>query len=109
MLLGVSGVVLAQAPQGGSQGGAQPRQQQGAQQPRQQQPGAQQRQSQVPSFDTADKNKDGQLSRTEANDIDGLDFSEADVNENATIDRQEYMAAMSGSDSDSSSAPRTTR
>jgi hypothetical protein len=99
MLLGVSGVVLAQAPQPG--GGAQPRQQQGAQQPSPSQ-GAQQgqrsqgqQQSQVPSFDSADANRDGQLSRTEASDIDGLDFSKADVNENASIDRQEYTAAMS--------------
>jgi hypothetical protein len=102
MLLGVSGVVLAQgAQQGGSQS-QQPRQQQGAQPGSPTQQGAQQsqrspgqQQSQVPSFDSADTNKDGQLSRTEANDIDGFDFSEADVNDNASIDRQEYMAAMS--------------
>jgi hypothetical protein len=100
--LGFSGVVLAQgAQQGGSQS-QQPRQQQGAQPGSPTQQGAQQsqrspgqQQSQVPSFDSADTNKDGQLSRTEANEIDGFDFSEADVNDNASIDRQEYMAAMS--------------
>ena len=51
----------------------------------------------MPSFDTADKNKDGQLSRAEAGDLDNFDFSKADVNQNASIDRQEYTAAMAGS------------
>lgn len=85
LLVGFSGVVLAQgAQQGGAQQGAQPRQPQGAQaQP-----------SQVPSFETADKNKDGQLSRAEAGGVDGLDFTKADINQNASIDRQEYTAAM---------------
>ena len=104
LLVGFSGVVFAQgAQQPPSQGGAQPRQapsqqpsqQPGAsQQPRQQQ-GAQT--GAVPSFETADKNKDGQLSRAEASDLDNFDFSKADVNQSASIDRQEYTAAMAGS------------
>lgn len=109
LLVGFSGVVFAQgAQQPPSQGGAQPRQQQqpsqqpgAAQQPRQQQ-GAQT--GAVPSFDTADKNKDGQLSRAEAGDLDNFDFSKADVNQNASIDRQEYTAAMSSS----TPAPRSS-
>src|SRR5262245_25961272 len=113
LLVGFSGVAFAQgAQQQPSQGGAQqPRQQQGSQQsgatqqPRQQ--GSQQgAQGAVPSFDTADKNKDGQLSRAEASDLTGFDFSKADVNQNASIDRQEYTAAMAGSGS-SAPAPRS--
>jgi hypothetical protein len=113
LLVGFSGVAFAQgAQQPPSQGGAQqPRQQQGCQQsgatqqPRQQ--GSQQgAQGAVPSFDTADKNKDGQLSRAEASDLTGFDFSKADVNQNASIDRQEYTAAMAGSGS-SAPSPRS--
>jgi hypothetical protein len=111
LLVGFSGVVFAQgAQQPPSQSGAQqqrPQQsQQGAtQQPRQQQ-GSQSQSGAVPSFDTADKNKDGQLSRAEASDLTGFDFSKADVNQNASIDRQEYTAAMAGSGS-STPAPRS--
>ena len=109
LLVGFSGVVFAQgAQQPPSQGGAQPRQQQqptqqpgAAQQPRQQQ-GAQT--GAVASFETADKNKDGQLSRAEAGDLADFDFSKADVNQNASIDRQEYTAAMASD----SSAPKST-
>lgn len=102
LLVGFSGVVLAQGAQqgGASQEGAQQRPQQGSQSQQQQRPqqGAQQgqreAQSQVPTFDTADKNKDGQLSRAEAGDVEGLDFSKADINQNASLDRQEFTAAM---------------
>jgi hypothetical protein len=114
LLVGFSGVAFAQgAQQPPSQSGAQqPRQQQGSQQsgatqqPRQQQGAQQGAQGAVPSFDTADKNKDGQLSRAEASDLTGFDFSKADVNQNASIDRQEYTAAMSSSGS-STPAPRS--
>ena len=49
------------------------------------------------SFETADKNKDGKLSRDEANAIDGFDFSRADTNADATLSRQEFQAAMASS------------
>jgi hypothetical protein len=104
LLVGFSGVVLAQGAQqgGASQERAQPRQQQSS--PERAQQGAQREtQSQVPTFDAADKNKDGRLSRAEAGDVDGLDFSKADINQNASLDRQEYMAATA---SDPQSQPR---
>jgi hypothetical protein len=49
------------------------------------------------SFDTVDKDKDGKLTRQEANEIDGFDFSRADTNADATLSRQEYAAAMASS------------
>jgi hypothetical protein len=48
------------------------------------------------TFDTADKNKDGKVSREEANDIRGLNFSTADVNDDAALSRQEFQTAMAG-------------
>jgi Ca2+-binding EF-hand superfamily protein len=84
------------------------------QQPRQQQP-TQQRSTQPPSssqstpaprggdrteqvtFERADKNADGRISREEGNDIDGFDFSRADTNNDASLSRQEYQAAMATS------------
>jgi Ca2+-binding EF-hand superfamily protein len=48
------------------------------------------------SFDTVDKNKDGKLSRDEANDVRGLNFSSADVNDDASLSRQEFQTAMAG-------------
>ena len=75
-----------------------------AQQPRQQtQPRAQQPaprgddRTELVSFDTADKNKDGMINRDEGNDIDGFDFSRADTNNDASLSRQEYQAAMATS------------
>ena len=74
-------------------------------QPRQQQPGASQttpaprggdRTEQL-SFERADKNADGQVSRQEGNAIEGFDFSRADTNNDATLSRQEYQAAMATS------------
>ena len=49
------------------------------------------------TFDHADKNADGKVSRDEANDIDGFDFSRADTNNDASLSRQEYQAAMATS------------
>jgi hypothetical protein len=48
------------------------------------------------TFDTADKDKDGKVSREEANDIRGLNFSTADVNDDAALSRQEFQTAMAG-------------
>lgn len=47
------------------------------------------------SFDRADDNADGRLSRDEANEIEGFDFARADTNNDASLSRQEYQAAMS--------------
>ena len=49
------------------------------------------------SFDTADKDKDGKVSRGEAEDIPGFNFSSADVNDDASLSRQEFQTAMAGS------------
>jgi hypothetical protein len=54
-----------------------------------------QRTAQV-SFDNADKDKDGKITRAEANDIQGLDFSTADTNDDASLSRQEFQTAMAG-------------
>ena len=48
-------------------------------------------------FDTADKDKDGKISRGEAEDIPGFNFSSADVNDDASLSRQEFQTAMAGS------------
>jgi Ca2+-binding EF-hand superfamily protein len=55
----------------------------------------QQRTAQV-TFDTADKDKDGKVTRTEAADVPGLNFSSADVNADASLSRQEFQTAMAG-------------
>jgi hypothetical protein len=92
-------------------------QQQPSQQPAQQQPSQQpaQRSTQPPTssqstpaprggdrteqvtFERADKDADGRISREEGNDIDGFDFSRADTNSDASLSRQEYQAAMATS------------
>lgn len=73
--------------------------------PRQQQPSSSQatqaprggdRTEQV-SFERADINADGRVSREEGNDIDGFDFSRADTNNDSSLSRQEYQAAMATS------------
>ena len=48
----------------------------------------------APSFETADKNKDGMISREEASAVRGLDFATADANKDAELDRREYTAAV---------------
>jgi Ca2+-binding EF-hand superfamily protein len=49
------------------------------------------------SFETADKNKDDKVSREEANAIPGFNFSSADVDDNASLNRQEFQTAMAKS------------
>ncbi len=107
--MGMTAAAIAQQPgQSPSQRSTQPQTQQPRQapppsqsQPRQQPPATQaprggDRTEQV-SFERADENADGQISRQEANDIDGFDFSRADTNKDATLSRQEYQAAMATS------------
>ena len=48
------------------------------------------------SFDTADQDKDGKISREEGRDVDGLNFSTADSNDDASLSRQEFQTAMAG-------------
>ena len=48
------------------------------------------------TFDTADKDKDGKVTRAEAADVPGLNFSTADVNADAALSRQEFQTAMAG-------------
>ena len=55
----------------------------------------QQRQAQV-AFDTADKDKDGKITRDEAAVVPGLNFTSADTNADASLSRQEYQVAMAG-------------
>ena len=65
--------------------------------PPQQQPKARQERQParaVPSFESADKNKDGALSRQEASVIPELDFAAADTNNSQSLDLSEYMAAI---------------
>ena len=57
--------------------------------------GGEQRTAQV-TFDTADKDKDGKVTRAEAADVPGLNFSSADVNADASLSRQEFQTAMAG-------------
>lgn len=83
-------------------------QQPSQQQPRPAQPSTQPTQPSTPAprggdrteqvtFERADKNADGRISREEGNDIDGFDFSRADTNNDASLSRQEYQAAMATS------------
>jgi len=74
---------------------------QAAPQPRQQtqqpaQPAQPRQQSAQVSFDTADKDKDGKVSREEATSVPNLNFSSADVNADASLSRQEFQTAMAG-------------
>jgi Ca2+-binding EF-hand superfamily protein len=48
------------------------------------------------SFDTADKDKDGKVTRAEAADVQGLNFSSADTDGDASLSRQEFQVAMAG-------------
>ncbi|HSC17268.1 MAG TPA: hypothetical protein VLI71_19215 [Gammaproteobacteria bacterium] len=62
----------------------------------QSEPGAGRQQTAQVSFDTADKDKDGKISRAEAADVQGLNFTSADVNADASLSRQEFQTAMAG-------------
>lgn len=53
-------------------------------------------QDQAPPFEEVDTNQDGQISRTEAAAIEGLDFTTADTNQDGSLDRTEYMSAAGG-------------
>lgn len=46
-----------------------------------------------PSFEDADRNSDGEISRTELAMIEGLDFTTADENQDGQLDRSEYRQA----------------
>lgn len=48
---------------------------------------------QTPTFEEVDANSDGMISQTEAARIEGLDFASADVDQNGSLNRQEYEAA----------------
>jgi hypothetical protein len=54
------------------------------------------RTNQVP-FAEVDRDKDGKLTPDEGNDINGFDFSRADTNDDRTVTRQEFDAAMARS------------
>jgi len=58
-------------------------------------PGAGQ-QRQAVAFDTADKDKDGKITRDEATVVPGLNFTSADTNADASLSRQEFQVAMAG-------------
>lgn len=49
--------------------------------------------SDVP-FEQADKNQDGRVDRDEARGIDGLDFADADSDDDQALTRAEYRTAM---------------
>jgi Ca2+-binding EF-hand superfamily protein len=49
------------------------------------------------TFDKADRDSDGKVSREEANEIEGFNFSQADVDDNSFLNRQEFQTAMAGS------------
>jgi Ca2+-binding EF-hand superfamily protein len=51
------------------------------------------------SFEVADLNRDGRIDRDEAAKIDGFNFSSADVDDNASLTRQEFQSAMAKSHS----------
>jgi hypothetical protein len=50
--------------------------------------------AEAPAFDDIDANKDGKLSKAEASAVKGLDFAKADRDQNGTLDRVEYEAAI---------------
>jgi Ca2+-binding EF-hand superfamily protein len=92
--MGMSAAAIAQQPAGQSdQRSTQPSQQTREATPA---PRGGDRTEQV-TFERADKNADGRISREEGNDIDGFDFSRADTNNDASLSRQEYQAAMATS------------
>ena len=60
------------------------------------QPAAPRQQSAQLTFETADKNKDGKITREEATGVPNLNFTSADVNADASLSRQEFQTAMAG-------------
>jgi EF hand len=52
-------------------------------------------QSAMPTFEEVDVNADGQISATEAQVIEGLDFATLDVNQDGSLSREEYTMAHS--------------
>jgi hypothetical protein len=71
-------------------------------------PDGRDRTNQVP-FAEADANKDGSINREEGNMIAGFDFSRADTDNNLTLSRAEYDAALARSTSrgDGDPGPRS--
>jgi hypothetical protein len=61
----------------------------GAQEPR----AAQQQAGEYPSFEEVDRNSDGRIGRTELARVEGLDFSEADSDQDGYLSRDEYREA----------------
>lgn len=110
--MGMTAAAVAQQPSEQPRS-TQPSTQQPSQQPRSTQPSTQtpsqqsgSQSTQTPrggdrteqvTFDRADKNADGRVSREEGNDVDGFDFSRADTNNDGSLSRQEYQAAMATS------------
>jgi hypothetical protein len=50
--------------------------------------------SQQMSFENVDKNKDGKISRDEASAVPGLNFAEADADDNDSLDQREYTLVI---------------
>jgi hypothetical protein len=48
----------------------------------------------MPVFESVDKNNDGALTRKEARGVSGLKFSDADTDDDASLDELEYSAAV---------------
>jgi hypothetical protein len=46
------------------------------------------------SFETADKDHDGKVNRSEASSFPGLDFARADSDRDSSLSRQEFLAAV---------------
>ena len=59
-------------------------------------PGGSQMAQANPSFDTADRDKNGTVDQAEASTVPGLNFSSADADKNESLSRQEFMTAMAG-------------
>ncbi len=89
-----SGQAGASAQAGGSAQSGQPSRERSDDEVAVQPRGGQQR-AQV-TFDTADKNKDGKVTREEATDVPNLNFTSADINADASLSRQEFQTAMAG-------------